>query len=389
MHKRLINSIFFINQKVCMLYYKTGSVYMDKYEKRGAFIVECRKEKGLSQEELANRLNYSRTNISKWETGKAFPSNPDVLKKIADVLDVKVEELINGEKNTKKNTEKAINSILEEYKKEYEKNYRKNIILLISSTLILILLLISIYLFFIYGKVNAYTLSFDQDGFRLSNSMLLVTNNVSFLNINKIDSYKGEKIKNIEIYTYDENNNKKKIISGSNEMILIEEDNGYEEYGLNHLNKREIYMDIQTESNEYKGIKIDKEKRYTNNNIFPKKTSKIGDNNQEAISSNIKLDILKEYGFITDNGEDYVKEISKNIYFLVTQDHIDIQMESEILSFWFNYEGITYIKYKEDKIIEEEYYIETEKNCEKYKCSNIYDYAEYLNYYKNIILENQ
>lgn len=81
MHKRLINSIFFINQKVCMLYYKTGSVYMDKYEKRGAFIVECRKEKGLSQEELANRLNYSRTNISKWETGKAFPSNPDVLKK--------------------------------------------------------------------------------------------------------------------------------------------------------------------------------------------------------------------------------------------------------------------------------------------------------------------
>lgn len=250
-------------------------------------------------------------------------------------------------------------------------------------------MLISIYLFFIYGKVNAYTLSFDQDGFRLSNSMLLVTNNVSFLNINKIDSYKGEKIKNIEIYTYDENNNKKKIISGSNEMILIEEDNGYEEYGLNHLNKREIYMDIQTESNEYKGIKIDKEKRYTNNNIFPKKTSKIGDNNQEAISSNIKLDILKEYGFITDNGEDYVKEISKNIYFLVTQDHIDIQMESEILSFWFNYEGITYIKYKEDKIIEEEYYIETEKNCEKYKCSNIYDYAEYLNYYKNIILENQ
>lgn len=366
---------------------------MDKYKKRGTFIVECRNKKGLTQEEFAKIINYSRTNVSKWETGKSFPSNPDILEKIAEVLEVKVEELINGERNTKENNKEVINSILSEYKKEYKKNYKKNIILLISGFTIFILTLISIYLFFIYGKINAYTLSFEQDGFRLSNSMLLVTNNMSFLNINEIESYKGEEVKHIKIYTYDENNKQKIIISGNNETILIEEDNGYEEYGLNHLNKRDIYIDIITEENEYKEIKIHKEKRYTNNNIFPKKTPKIGEDNKKTELSNIKLDILKEHGFTTENGEDYVKEIEENINFLVTTDHIDIIISKkdylEDLSLWFKYEGITYIKYKEDNIIEEDYHIETIKNCEKEKCTNIYDYAEYLNYYKNIILENQ
>ena len=35
----------------------------------GTFIAECRKEKGLTQEELAEALFVSRTAISKWESG--------------------------------------------------------------------------------------------------------------------------------------------------------------------------------------------------------------------------------------------------------------------------------------------------------------------------------
>ena len=54
---------------------------------------QLRKQKGLSQEELANRLNVSRQTISKWEIGD---STPDMEKLIAisDLFEISLDELI-------------------------------------------------------------------------------------------------------------------------------------------------------------------------------------------------------------------------------------------------------------------------------------------------------
>ncbi len=54
-----------------------------------------RKKKGLSQEELAVRLNIVRQTISKWEKGLSVP-DADLLVKLADVLEVSVVELLGG-----------------------------------------------------------------------------------------------------------------------------------------------------------------------------------------------------------------------------------------------------------------------------------------------------
>ena len=42
-------------------------------EKIGKFIAECRKEKNLTQLQLAEKLNISNRAVSKWETGKSCP----------------------------------------------------------------------------------------------------------------------------------------------------------------------------------------------------------------------------------------------------------------------------------------------------------------------------
>ena len=55
-----------------------------------------RKQKGLSQQELAIRLNVVRQTVSKWEKGLSVP-DADMLVKIAEILEVSVEELL-GEK---------------------------------------------------------------------------------------------------------------------------------------------------------------------------------------------------------------------------------------------------------------------------------------------------
>ena len=57
---------------------------------------ELRKQKGLTQEELSERLYVSRTAISKWESGRGYP-NIDSLKAIAKFFSVTIDELLSGE----------------------------------------------------------------------------------------------------------------------------------------------------------------------------------------------------------------------------------------------------------------------------------------------------
>ena len=54
---------------------------------------ELRKQKGLTQEELATSLYVSRTAISKWESGRGYP-NIESLKAIAKFFSVTVDELL-------------------------------------------------------------------------------------------------------------------------------------------------------------------------------------------------------------------------------------------------------------------------------------------------------
>ena len=58
-------------------------------------LILLRKKKGLSQEELAVRLNIVRQTVSKWEKGLSVP-DADLLVKLADVLEVSVAELLGG-----------------------------------------------------------------------------------------------------------------------------------------------------------------------------------------------------------------------------------------------------------------------------------------------------
>ena len=65
---------------------------MELHEKLHAL----RKQKGLTQEELAARLYVSRTAISKWESGRGYPSI-DSLKAISGFFSITIDELLSGE----------------------------------------------------------------------------------------------------------------------------------------------------------------------------------------------------------------------------------------------------------------------------------------------------
>ena len=57
---------------------------------------ELRKNKGLTQEELAELLYVSRTAVSKWESGRGYP-NIDSLKSIAKIFSITIDELLSSD----------------------------------------------------------------------------------------------------------------------------------------------------------------------------------------------------------------------------------------------------------------------------------------------------
>ena len=59
-------------------------------------LVELRKSRGLTQEELAEKLYVTRSAVSKWESGRGYP-NLDSLKGIADLFSVTVDELLSAD----------------------------------------------------------------------------------------------------------------------------------------------------------------------------------------------------------------------------------------------------------------------------------------------------
>lgn len=66
--------------------------------KTGYFIAQLRKERNLTQSELAKALFVSDKAISRWETGKGFP-NIEILPTISEFFDVTVTEILNGERS--------------------------------------------------------------------------------------------------------------------------------------------------------------------------------------------------------------------------------------------------------------------------------------------------
>ena len=63
----------------------------------GEKLQELRKNKGLTQEELAEVLYVSRTAVSKWESGRGYP-NIQSLKDLADFFGISIDDLLSGEK---------------------------------------------------------------------------------------------------------------------------------------------------------------------------------------------------------------------------------------------------------------------------------------------------
>lgn len=87
--------------------------------KIGKFIASCRKEKGMTQAYLAEKLGISDRAVSKWETGKSLPDT-GIMLELCELLNINVNELLSGEKIMTETYNKKAEENLLQMRKEVE-----------------------------------------------------------------------------------------------------------------------------------------------------------------------------------------------------------------------------------------------------------------------------
>lgn len=153
---------------------------------------KLRKEKGYSQEQLADLLDVSRQSVSKWESGTTYPEM-DKLLSLCKIFNVSLDELTNDEITDKNIMDKKknnfsnifyaildmINKSIEMFKNMSKKELAKCITELII--LFLILLVLKIPFNYINASVRDIFINFSPKAFDILNSIWLFLSNVIYL----------------------------------------------------------------------------------------------------------------------------------------------------------------------------------------------------------------
>ena len=118
--------------------------------KIGKFIAECRKQKNLTQMQLAEKLGITDKAVSKWERGIAMPDS-SIMLEFCDILGISVNELLSGEKINMENNNQKNEQLLLDMAKELEQKNKTVwksmwVIMIISMTALFSGILIAAFL---------------------------------------------------------------------------------------------------------------------------------------------------------------------------------------------------------------------------------------------------
>ena len=225
------------------------SHYKDKYKdfnvlNIGEFITKIRKQKGMSQDDIAKALFIDKRKVSRWETGKSIPE-AEIIPRLAEVLDVSIIELF----ACKEYPQSFINKFetkIKNLKTIKRIELRQKILLIIGILLGIFLGLTAVYTFDNYGTVEVYSLKSMDDNFRLKGTYVRARDHQSF-NISYI-RYIGNNEEQLNIDVYNINyavikNDLRKLFNMTDNNASLN----------NNIKKTNLLTSINTFSFNYEG----------------------------------------------------------------------------------------------------------------------------------------
>lgn len=146
-------------------------------ERIGNFIAKLRKEKKMTQQELAIRLNVTDKAVSKWENGRCL-MDISLLKPLSECLGVSIVELINGERIAENDVSNKSNEIVHKTLDYATTKIKKNKFKIIIGTIVSMALIFSL-VFIAYKTVLLELHKVDSENFNEVVSGLKVKNTLS------------------------------------------------------------------------------------------------------------------------------------------------------------------------------------------------------------------
>lgn len=126
----------------------------------GDNIKALRKQKGISQEELASRIHVVRQTISKWEKNLSVP-DAAMVQKIAEELDITVNELLGGEIKQDEDRDKIVEQLVRINEQLVIRNRRSRRI--IKTIIIIIAVIALLWLGILFAGVAVYSVEKSSD----------------------------------------------------------------------------------------------------------------------------------------------------------------------------------------------------------------------------------
>ncbi len=222
-------------------------------EKIGKFIASLRKEKNLTQEELAIQMYVTRENISKWERGVSLP-NAEALLTLSKLFNVSVNEILMGEKKTKDNKENIENITLDVLKNSEHKS-KKFMKILTFELIILLFLFLGYYFLSTYKTIFVYRVMGESDNFSIPSGLAVFSKSKSYLKIGQIESLNNFEILEYEIY-YD-NHLVFKSDDTNYTLISVNQQDDYLPYKDRKKIINDMYIKITYQDNKTETIKLE------------------------------------------------------------------------------------------------------------------------------------
>lgn len=315
-------------------------------EKFAKFIAALRKEKGLTQDDLAAHLYIGREAVSKWERGVALPSY-SVLLLLSEEFGITINELLYGERKNETNEEeveqapiKLLDKISTALTSKVIKYKR---LLIILAILFVLIYLISCFIFS-YNSIKVYSLYANGEDFTINKGLVMNCNNKVYFQMGTIVNHTDKEIIDMSIY-YGKDENKIKILSGTNLDEIAMTTGELKELTKTNLKTvlKDLYIEIKTDTSAI-NYKFDVDMNFKYNMLKNKKSgikddgispTSLEDSNIDKIKSKFKLKNDKyvyEFKYKKKSYECFLQE--KNIYLDTKNTLLSFKIDENIINIY-------------------------------------------------------
>lgn len=360
--------------------------------KLGKVICNLRKEKGITQKDLADALNISDKAVSRWECGTGRPTL-EMMFQISKYFNISYNDLITARISDDHEDDKIVEEIIKEFSDIGNKNAKRIRRILLFSIILILILIIGIIFTNTYNRFKVYKVYSESDAIETINGTYVETNvrDILYIGNLKLKDVVVNSDYLISVDLYIMNGNEEQVLQNYSDLnsIYFVVSEGFIE--IDNLSDyfENIYIRV-TITNEKGDIeeyeaKLEFTLDFSNNKIYYNDNFYLEEYSYEVVDYS-ELDIKK---ILLDNG---FEESNDNVLYKNNSDYkINYLIDSKILSYSYEKNDLRYrYKYKlnsnilevsiydDNQTIIQEYIFDINDNNMNCKVGSCNDYKEVL-----------